>query len=76
MEAGLERAEASARDRPPNFDEGLLMASGLFLPEDHPDVVNARLDFDPIEQFLWARMQFAASFNGSDWFEPGRYLTD
>ncbi|MEM8694663.1 MAG: sulfatase [Pseudomonadota bacterium] len=58
------------------FDESLLMASGLFLPEDHPDVVNARLDFDPIDQFLWARMQFAASFNGSEWFEPGGYLTD
>jgi len=58
------------------FDESLLMASGLFLPEDHPDVVNARVDFDPVDIFLWARMQFAASFNGSDWFEPAGYLTD
>lgn len=58
------------------FDESLLMASGLFLPEDDPDVVNARLDFDPIDRFLWARMQFAASFNGGEWFEPGGYLTD
>lgn len=58
------------------FAESLLMASGLFLPEDHPNVVNARLDFDPIDQFLWARMQYAASFNGSEWFEPGGYLTD
>jgi arylsulfatase A-like enzyme len=58
------------------FDESLLMASGLFLPEDHPEVVNARVDFDPVDIFLWARMQFAASFNGSDWFEPADYLTD
>jgi arylsulfatase A-like enzyme len=58
------------------FDESLLMASGLFLPEDDPDVVNAKLDFDPIDKFLWARMQFAASFNMGDWFEPGSYLTD
>lgn len=58
------------------FDESLLMASGLYLPEDHPDVVNARVDFDPIDIFLWARMQFAASFNGGDWFEPAGYLTD
>ena len=58
------------------FDESLLMASGLFLPEDDPDVVNAKLDFDPIDKFLWARMQFAASFNMGDWFEPGGYLTD
>ena len=60
------------------FDESLLMASGLFLPEDDPQVVNARLEFDPIDQFLWARMVFANSFNSGDedWFEPGGYLTD
>jgi arylsulfatase A-like enzyme len=58
------------------FDESLLMASGLFLPEDDPDVVNAKLDFDPIDTFLWARMQFAAAFNSGDWFAPGSYLTD
>ena len=58
------------------FDESLLMASGLFLPEDDPNVVNAQLDFDPIDQFLWARMQFAASFNNGEWFTPGGYLTD
>lgn len=58
------------------FDESLLMHSGLFLPESHPDVVNAKLPFDPIDQFLWARMQYAASFNGGVPFEPGGYLTD
>ncbi|MEQ8557510.1 MAG: sulfatase [Henriciella sp.] len=58
------------------FDESLLMASGLYLPEDDPDVVNAKVDFDPIDKFLWARMQFAASYNESEWFEPGGYLTD
>ena len=58
------------------FDDSLLMASGLFLPEKHPDVVNAKLAFDPIDKFLWAGMNYAASFNGSEWFEPGGYLTD
>ncbi|CDO61108.1 Sulfatase, family S1 subfamily 41 [Candidatus Phaeomarinobacter ectocarpi] len=58
------------------FDESLLMASGLFLPEDDPNVVNAKVDFDPIDQFLWARMQYAASYNNSEWFEPGGYITD
>jgi uncharacterized sulfatase len=58
------------------FDESLLMASGLYLPEDHPDVVNSKQDFDPIDRFLWAAMQFAASFNGGNAFEPERYLTD
>lgn len=58
------------------FDEALVMASGLHLPEDDPNVVNAKVPFDPIDAFLWARMQYAASFNGGAWFEPGGYLAD
>lgn len=58
------------------FDESLLMASGLYLPEDSPDVVNSKQDFDPIDQFLWRALKFAASFNGGPAFEPGGYLTD
>ena len=60
------------------FDESLLMASGLYLPEDHPDVVNAKLDFDPIDQFLWSALSYANSFNSGnqDRFEPRGYLTD
>jgi len=58
------------------FDESLLMQSGLFLAEDDPNAVNAKLDFDPIDQFLWAAMQHAASFNGGAPFKPGGYLTD
>lgn len=71
----LGRSEES-RPTSQGFDESLLMASGLYLPEDDPDVVNAKLDFDPIDKFLWARMQYAASYNNSEWFEPGGYLTD
>ena len=58
------------------FDESLLMASGLYLPKDHPDVVNAKQDFDPIDRFLWSALQFAATFNGGEAFEPAKYLTD
>ncbi len=63
------------------FDESLLMASGLYLPEDHPDVVNAKQDFDPIDRFLWAAMRFAAAYARPDSedvtpFAPDRYLTD
>jgi uncharacterized sulfatase len=71
----LGRGEGS-RPTDQGFDDSLLMASGLFLPEDHREVVNAYLPFDPIDRFLWARMRFAASFNGGEWFEPGGYLTD
>lgn len=58
------------------FDESLFMESGLFLAEDDPSVVNAKLDFDPIDKFLWAALSYAASFNGGEAFEPGGYLTD
>jgi len=58
------------------FDESLLMASGLYLPEDDPNVINSKQDFDPIDRFLWMSMQHAASFNGSAPFQPNGYLTD
>ena len=68
----------SAESRPTaqGFDESLLMHSGLFLPEDDPNVVNAKLARDPIDRFLWARMQHAASYNMGEPFQPGGYLTD
>jgi len=58
------------------FDESLLMTGLLHLPADDPDVVNAKLDFDPIDKFLWARGDFSTSYNGSDVFAPGGYLAD
>jgi len=58
------------------FDESLLMANGLYLPVGDPRGVEARVDFDPIDKFLWARMQFAASYNEGELFEPAGYLTD
>ena len=58
------------------FDESVMLESALFMPENDPQVVNAKLPFDPIDQFLWARMQYATSYNDSTWFEPKGYLTD
>lgn len=60
------------------FDDSLLMSSGLYLPEDDSNVVNAKLPFDPIDQFLWATMTYANSFNSvdADRFKPKGYLTD
>ncbi len=58
------------------FDKSLLMTSGLYLPEDAPDVVNSKQPFDNIDKFLWAAMRFAAQFNGGDIFEPGGFLSD
>ena len=53
------------------------MVSGLHLPADHADVVNAKLDFDPSDQFQWSELTYANSYNNGngDKFEPGGYLT-
>lgn len=58
------------------FDETLTMRDGLYLPADDPNVVNARLEFDPIDHFIWASANFGVSFNDSERFKPGGYLTD
>ena len=58
------------------FDESLMMASIMYQPEDHPDVVNARLEFSGIDQFLWARGQHAVMQEDRTWFHPDKYLTD
>ena len=58
------------------FAESLLMASGLYGRRDDETVIQARQDFDPIDRFLWAALNFAASFNGGPAFEPPKYLTD
>jgi arylsulfatase A-like enzyme len=69
----------STREMRPNnqgFDESLFMESGLYLPQDDPNVINSKQDFDPIDKFLWPNMRFGVSYNGGSWFEPARYLTD
>jgi arylsulfatase A-like enzyme len=60
------------------FDEslGLMAGGGLFLPKDSPDVVNAKLPWDPIDRFLWANLPFAVQWNGGRHFAPDRYITD
>jgi arylsulfatase A-like enzyme len=60
------------------FDESLgFMIGGMkFLPEDDPNVVNSKQDFDPIDRYLWANLPFAVQFNGGPRFAPDRYMTD
>ena len=58
------------------FDESLNLDGMLHLPEDHPDVVNARVDFDPIDRFLWASAHYVTSYNNGAKFAPGGYLAD
>jgi len=60
------------------FDESLAILAGaaMFLPEDDPDAVNAKLPWDPIDRFLWANLRHAVTFNGSARFHPRGHMTD
>ncbi len=58
------------------FDDSLYMRGMLYLPEDHPDVVNAKREESGIERMVWANARYAADFNGSAHFAPDGYLTD
>jgi uncharacterized sulfatase len=58
------------------FDESLYMEGMLYLPEDHPDVVNAKREGDAIERMVWASARYIASWNRTERFEPEGYLTD
>lgn len=60
------------------FDEwlGFVHGSTMFLPKDHPDVINAMQDFDPIDKFQWANLRFHVQKDGKERFEPAGYLTD
>ena len=58
------------------FDESLNLAGLLYLPVDHPDVVNARQEFDPIDRFFWSVARYSMNFNEGSRFEAEGYLTD
>lgn len=58
------------------FDESLNLAGLLYLPVDHPDVVNARQDFDPIDRFFWSVGRYSMDYNGGERFAADGYLTD
>jgi arylsulfatase A-like enzyme len=57
------------------FDDSLSLAGSLYLPKDHPNVVNAQFD-NAIDNMVWASGQYAARYNDGDLFEPKGYLTD
>ena len=60
------------------FNETLSLMHGasMFLPENHPKVVNAKQAFDPIDQFLWASHVWGIRHNAAEPFQPPGYLTD
>ena len=59
------------------FDESLRIDQGsLFLPEDDENVINAKLEFDPIDKVLWGNLPYAVNFNEGPRMNPDGYLTD
>ena len=59
------------------FDESLRMDQGsLFLPENDKNVINAKLDFDPIDKVLWGNLPYAVNFNEGPRMNPDGHLTD
>ena len=68
--------EGDARAERQGFDDSLNMASGLYLPTDSEEVVNATLEHSAIDKMVWASVRYSAEFNGGGQFEPGGYLTD
>ncbi|WP_137871309.1 sulfatase-like hydrolase/transferase [Sphingopyxis sp. 2PD] len=60
------------------FDESLAVLAGgaMFMREDDPGVVNAKLPWDPIDRFLWANLRHAVTFNSSKRFYPRGHMTD
>ncbi|MFL6766687.1 MAG: sulfatase-like hydrolase/transferase [Sphingomicrobium sp.] len=60
------------------FDEslGFMSAAAKYLPRDDPRVVDARLDYDPVDRLIWIALTDAVQWNGGQRFRPGEYLTD
>ncbi len=70
---------AATRPEARGFDEylGFLPGASKYLPDADPAVVNARLDFDPLDTVLWAVLPFAVVNNGGPGrFAPSHYMTD
>lgn len=60
------------------FDESLAILAGaaMFLPENDPQAVNAKLPWDPIDKFLWPNLRHAVTFNGGPRFAARGHMTD
>lgn len=55
---------------------GFMPGGQMYLPERSPDVVNARLDFDPLDKALWVTLPYSVQYNGGQPFRPDGYMTD
>ena len=62
------------------FNDSLELKGALYLPEGHPDTVNAIVSNDRIDRMIWATGRYAVTFNGTgaegEQFAPKGYITD
>jgi len=67
-----------ARPEDVGFDEslGFMAGASMYAPENDPDIVNMKQDWDPIDLFLWYGLPLGIQYNGSPWFKPATYMTD
>ena len=57
------------------FEDSLNLHGAYYLPEDHPNVVNAKFE-TTIDKMIWSSGQYSATFNGGNPFAPDKYVTD
>lgn len=60
------------------FDEslGLRAGAGMYMDTADPQVVNAKLPWDPIDRFLWANLPYSVHWGNAQRFRPKGHLTD
>lgn len=60
------------------FDEslGFMPAASKYGPDSDPALLSARLDYDPIDRFLWDAAPDAVQWNGGQRFHVPYYMTD
>ena len=58
------------------FDESLYMSGILYLPEHHPDAVNAKREEQGIERMVWASARYSVHWRRHERFQPDGYMTD
>lgn len=71
-------AAKGMRPEDQGFNEslGFMAAAQKYALPDTDGVVNARLNYDPTDKFLWANLPFSVQYNGSAPFRPHGYMTD
>jgi len=68
----------SMRPESQGFDEslGFMPAASKYGPDSAPELVAARLLYDPIDRFLWDAAPDAVQWNGGQRFHVPHYMTD